>query len=314
MLSATRVVVIDDEQEHLANLTDGLNRQGTACLPIHFTGEPASMPPCPHVRVIFADLHLIAGSSTTNHTQNFTTIGSLIESNIKPSGPYFIVLWTRYPEQADELYRFLQNRLQGSTKPFAVKPLDKNDHLRADNSVKNIEKLHESITTIVNEQPQVGALLNWENRVLDAAADTISSIVKLVALTPDRLNLNEEVGRLLASLAVKAVGEEHVEKDRFRAVNETLLPILADRIAVMRTREADNKLWQAAFPVGTNPELLLDEASKLNNLLHIAPPAVESHGAERGAVIVLPEGFSGDAFERTIWPCARNSSRAAVRM
>ena len=48
MLPASRVVAIDDEPEHLEGLTQGLNQNGTACLSIHFTGEMATIPPCPH--------------------------------------------------------------------------------------------------------------------------------------------------------------------------------------------------------------------------------------------------------------------------
>ena len=299
-LPAPRVIVIDDELEHLDSLTAGLNRYGAACLPIHFTGESADIPECPHVRVIFADLHLSRGAAT-DHTRDFSTIGGLIEGTIKPSGPYLIVLWTMYPEQASRLHNFLEERLQDVTKPFAVQALDKNDHLDADGSVKNTGKLLDSITAIVTGQPQLAALLDWEERVLGAGADTVSSILELAEAAPPDVSRNEKVGSLLASLAVEAVGEEHVEEDRFRAVNEALLPILADRIAFMRSREADNELWQAAFKesdIGRG--LSLEEAAKLNLLLHIAvPPADTSKGDERGAVIALPKEFSGDAFEST---------------
>ena len=298
MLPTPRVIAIDDELKHLLGLTEGLNRYGAACLPIHFTGETENIPPCPHVRVIFADLHLTGGPAT-DHAKDFSMIGGLIEDSIRPSGPYLIVLWTQYPEEADRLRTYL-NDLEGVTKPFAVRALDKNDHLDATNgSVKSTETLVEAIGEIVTGQPQVAALLNWEERVLDAAADTISSILKLAEPVTAGLSRNEEVGSLLASLAVESVGEEHVEEDRFRAVNEALLPILADRIASMRSREADNELWQAAFKesdIGRG--LSLKKAAKLNLLLHIAvPPTDKSKGDERGTVIDLPKEFSGKAFE-----------------
>ena len=89
MLPTPRVVAIDDKSEHLERLTQGLNRYGTACLPIHFTGETAEIPPCPHVRVIFADLHLIVGTPG-DHARDFSMIGSLLEDTIKPSGPYWV--------------------------------------------------------------------------------------------------------------------------------------------------------------------------------------------------------------------------------
>ena len=297
MLPAPRVVAIDDEPKHLEGLTQGLSRYGTACLPIHFTGETAEIPPCPHVRVIFADLHLIVGTPR-DHAQDFSTIGGLLEDTIKPSGPYFIVLWTMYPDQADGLHGFLKERLQDVSKPFAVQALDKNGHLDPDGSVKSPESLVKAIRQVVEEQPQIGALLNWEERVLGAAADAVSSIMELAESAAEGMKSGEEVGRLLMSLAVAAVGEEHAGGDRFRAVNEGLLPILGDRIASMRSREADSELWQAALgQVGAR--LSLDEAARLNRLLHIAPLTPDGDRTERGAVIALPEEFSGEAFAET---------------
>ena len=298
MLPAPRVIVIDDEPEHLEGLTQGLNRYGTACLPIHYTGEMASIPPCPHVRVIFADLHL-GGGLSGGHAQDFSTIGGLLEDTIKPSGPYLIVLWTMYPDQADGLHAFLKDRLQNVSRPFAVQALDKNAHLDSQSVVKSPESLVEAIHRIVAEQPQIEALLNWEERVLGAAADAVWSIMKLAESAAGDVGPSEEAGRLLASLAVAAVGKEHVSEDRFRAVNEGFLPILADRIASMRSREADRELWQAALgEVDTGHELSQDEAARLNLLLHIAPTA-DGDGAKRGAVIALLEEFSGKAFAET---------------
>ena len=112
-------------------------------------------------------------------------------------------------------------------------------------------------------------------------------------VTPD-----EEVGRLLASMAAGAVGEEHVDDDRFRAVNEALLAVLNDRIASMRLRETDDQLWSAAFgDADIDRGLSLNEAAKLNRLLHFAPATPDGDGAERGAVINLPEEISsGEGF------------------
>ncbi len=170
-------------------------------------------------------------------------IGGLIESTIQPSGPYFIVLWTMYPDQATALYDFLVKRLQNVAKPFTVQALNKNDHLDPQGDVKSLEALVEAIGQIVAEQPQIGALLNWEERVFGATADTLTSITAMAESAARDASSGEEVGRLLASLAVEAVGSEHVEADRFRAVNDALLPILADRIASMRSRTADDELW-----------------------------------------------------------------------
>ena len=299
MLPTPRVIAIDDHPKHLAGLTEGLNQCGTACSPIHFTSDLESMQiqPCHHVRVIFADLNLVPAQ--TSPAGNFSTIATLIEEKIKPSGPYFIVLWTISPEETADLHDFLKDRLDKVTKPLAVQALNKIKYL--DNStgdVKNPEALAEAIGGMITGQPQVAALFDWETRISDAAANTVSSILELVeAEEADRA---EEIGRLLARLAVEAVGKEHVEEDRFRAVNDALLPILADRIAFMRSGEVDKSLWQRAFDISsTQQNLSPDKAAKLNRLLHIALPTADNTGVERGAVVRLPEEFAGNMFKPT---------------
>ncbi len=292
MLPTPQVIAIDDDRNHLEGLTRGLSTYGTACLPIHFSGDVA-VPQCPHVRVIFADLHLSPGS-TNNHAQHFAVLGGLIEEQLKPSGPYFIVLWTKYPDQANALRDFLHHRLIDVAKPFAVQALSKSDHLDSRGTINSPEGLVQAIRQIVAEQPQFGALLDWEGQVLEAAADTLSSILKLAGSTP------ANVSRLLAGLAVASVGKKHVEEDRFQAVNEALLPILADRVASMRSRDDDSTAWQLAFNASDlSQSLSVDEAARLNSLLHIDLVTDATSWTGRGAVIALPQRASGDKFKRT---------------
>ena len=296
-LPGPRIIAIDDEPKHLEGLAQGLNQYGAACLPVHFTGEAAILP-CSQVRVIFADLHLSGGLSG-DHAQDFSIIGGLIEDTIRPSGPYFIVLWTMYPDQATALYDFLVRRLQNVAKPFTVRALNKNDHLDPQGDVRNPELLVKAIERIVAEQPQIGALLNWEERVLGATADAVLSITEMAVSAAKDVSPAEEIDRLLKNFAIAAVGKDHVEEDRFQAVNEALLPILGDRIASMRSLKTDHELWKAAFgELDVGSGLTIDEVARLNRLLHIAHPTDVSSWTERGSVIPLPKRASGDKFKR----------------
>lgn len=296
MLPATRVVVIDDEQKDLEGLAESLNRNGVACLPIRFTGGASDVPHCPDVRLVFADLHLLAGPPG-EYARDFSTIGGLIEDRLRPTGPYLIVLWTRYPEEADGLYDYLNRGLEGVTKPFAVQPLRKDVHLAGDGSLRSTDALMEEIERVVGSQPQVGALLNWEDRMTEAVSESVASVMELAEPVSDSGSTAEEIGNLLANLAVAGVGEKHVEEDRFRAVNEALLPILADRVARMRSRDRDEALWRGAFDRdGTKARLPPRKAARLNRFFHIGEP---SEGWERGAVIALAEEHCEQGFERT---------------
>ena len=296
MLGSPRIVAIDDDAAHLSGLAYGLSRGGIACLQIHFTGDPAGIEPiepCPDVRIVFADLHLGTGTPS-DHTTDFAVINSLLEETIKPAGPYFIVLWTLYPNKAPALRDYLNERLSPEvTKPLDVCPLPKADHIDSGGVIKNQANLVGAIGDIIQASPQVGAVIEWETQVLGAAGRTVSSILDLTSVGAGEQRA-EEVGRILGRLAVEAVGKDHVESDRFRAVNDALVPILADRIARTRTGQIDEELWQAALTIPERRTMAsLERAAKLNRLVHIADPKGVS-ATERGVVIPLPASHRGD--------------------
>ena len=292
MLPTPRIIAIDDNPQDLSGITKGLNQYGVACLPIHFTGEPDDIGSYPHVRVIFADLRLNEGGPGDDHKRHFSVITSLIEQKIKPSGPYILILWTDYADQLEGLRQFLE-RLSDVPKPLAIEAIDKSQHLN-NGDLKNPDKLVEEINNFFHQQPQIAAILNWEKRVSDATADTVSSIFSLATTSSEAQERGKDVGRLLARLAVEAVGKDHVEQDRFRAVNEALLPILADHVAAMRSPESDNEIWQEAFDSSdAESAFSLEEAAKLNSQVHIATME-GNQGAERGAVIDLPDELSSN--------------------
>lgn len=300
MLPAPRIIAIDDEQKHLDGLADGLNQYGAACLKVSFTADGIDLKPCPHARVIFADLHLANGGGVgDDHAQHYAIIGGLIENDIKPAGPYLVILWTRFADKAGELQQFLLQRLHGVPKPFAVVALDKNTHLNVDGSVKDPEQLIAAIVSIVKSQPQIAALLNWEGRILEAAAVTVSAMMTLPTTIGDPAKQGTELARLLGHLAIAAVGRENVDQNHFHAVNEALLPILADHVATLKAKESDVEIWNSAYSVDAVTDLSSDEAAKLNHFVHIADEADAAKGCDRGAVIALPDTYTGEAFAST---------------
>jgi hypothetical protein len=295
MLPAPRIIAIDDEPQHLQGLADGLNRYGVACLQVHFTGDDSQLKPCPYVRVIFADLHLSPGGAGQDHARHFTVIGGLLEQRIAPNGPYIIVLWTRFADQAAGLKTFLDQRLQGP-KPFAVVSLDKNQHLDAQGRVIDPQRLVAAIDAIVRQEPHIAALLNWEERILGAAADTVSALLEIGLTTTGTETAPQRLRRLVYHLAAAGVGEKHVFDDRFGAVNEALLPILADRVSALKSRAGQDDIWtEALLETDVTSPLTAIEAATLNRLSHIASGA-EINGAARGAVILLPPSMSGENF------------------
>lgn len=255
-----------------------------ACLRIHFTGNTEGIAPCPDVRVVFADLHLIGADS--NHVTHFSTIGGLLENTIRPAGPYLIVLWTKYPDQAPALQAFLEERLQGVTKPFNVLPLAKSDHLDVTGNVKDPDALMNAILEITETLPEMGVLLDWESRVHGAIGNTVSSILEL-SLVQEAGKRSAEIGRILTRLGIEAVGRPNLAEDPFRAINEALLPILADRIANLGSSGTQDDVWRDAVRASGQQTLTAMQAAKLNSMVHLAQ-LDNANECERGAIVVLP--------------------------
>ncbi len=78
---------------------------------------------------------------------------------------------------------------------------------------------------------------------------------------------------------------------------EALLPILADRVASLKS-DQDARIWETALEGQTGDAgITVAEAAKLNRFLHIAD-GTGTTGAERGAVVKLPDTYLPH-FERT---------------
>ena len=299
MPGPARIIAIDDKQEHLRGLVSGLNRSGWACLQVKYPEDLFGVEPCSHVRIVFSDLHLDAGGAMANPSKNFGIVMSLLETTVKPVGPYLLVIWTSFPGDAAELAEYLTGRIAGVPAPVAVVPLDKAGRIDDEGKLIDPVAFVSDLKKLVAEQPQFAALLNWEQNVLGAAAGTVSEIIalarpaKLGAPPPPKLT------QVLAQLATAAVGPQNVEMDRFRAVNKALLPILADRIGVLRGDEDDQAAWASAFADGDlSAGLAPPFAARLNRFLHVEDAPEAAGGSQRGTVVELPGSLDGDAFER----------------
>ena len=297
MFMSPRVVAIDNDPGDLKALVEGLNLSGIECLAVPFPEGVSSLEHCPNLRVLFADLHLEEDSESSDSNRYFATIGGLIEDPLGPQGPYFIVLWTKYPKEKDALMNYLEQRLEGVSTPFTVVALDKKNYLDAQ-KILDSEKLVTDIMQISTTSPQFFALLDWENHLLTAAGDTVASLLGLVRGAGSTTDRSELLSRLLYKLAEAAAGPEHFNNDRFRAVNDALLPVLADRISSLHSGSV-NDVWQNAFDPGEhNQALSKEEVASLNRLIHIAHSFEHSLGNERGAVVALPVRFTANGFSK----------------
>ena len=145
------VIAIGDDQSQIAALAAGLGRKGVTCRPIHYQGDASVVPRCPDVRVILADSYLGATApsldGSTGCDADFSTIGDLLEDRIRPVGPYCIVLWTTYSNEAHALEVFLES-LRTVPGPVGVRALDKAVYLDAGGNVLDEDALMRELEAV----------------------------------------------------------------------------------------------------------------------------------------------------------------------
>lgn len=290
MFTRARYVVIDDKENELMQLTDCLRKIGAPCLPLLYdVAEGIDTRHLGGVRLLFLDLHLTTGGQSTDVAQASGVIAGMLEAGIVPeAGPYVIILWTTHQPHRDAFETYIMDNVDPLKRPLAILSLDKNEYLAGDAG----EKLMADIGKVIETDPRLRALLDWEREVLRAAGTTLAEVGALVSADDRKaIRFSERLDEVLSLLAAEAVGEGNARADPYSAVNAALMPILSDRIANQRIEPDSNAIWTAAVTkIGNVPAPSLAEAAKLNSMLHVATAASEElRPGAWGAISLLPE-------------------------
>jgi len=291
MFTPARYVIVDDDAAELKQLADCLQKIGAPCLPLKYDeAEGIDAGHLRGVRLLFLDLHLTTGAQTTDVAQASAVIVGMLEEGVSATaGPYVIILWTKHQEQREAFDAYVMANLDPSKRPLAILSLDKNDYLGGGNAG---QKLTDDVGKIIEADPRLRALLDWEREVLKAAGTTLAEVGGLVA-AEDRTaaRFSERLDEVLSLLAFEAVGEASAQADPYGAVNAALMPILADRIANQRVDATSNAVWKGAVTkIGKVPSPSLVEAARLNSMLHLAASTTEElKPGNWGAVTLLPD-------------------------
>lgn len=290
MFTPARYVIVDDNAEELKQLADSLQDIGAPCLPLHYNEvDGINVRHLQGVRLLFLDLHLTTGAQSSDTAYASGVIVDLLERGITDAtGPYVVILWTKHQEQKEAFETYVMTNLDASKRPIAILSLDKNNYLAG----KAGEKLTEDVGKIIETDPRLRALLDWEREVLRAAGATLVEIGTLVS-AGDRVavRFSERLDEILSLIASEAVGEENAKADPYSAINAALMPILSDRLANQRIHPTSNAIWQAAVTkISGVPHPTLADAAKLNSMLHLAASSSEElKPGNWGAVTLLSE-------------------------
>lgn len=215
--------------------------------------------------------------------------------------------------EAEDLKTYLENNLNDVAKPFNVAALEKALYIDEDGNVIDLEGLVTAIENVAASVPALEALCDWEGQIQRATAGTLTEVSMLGIPSKSGTKQQQDLPRLLATLARNSVGMKQVESHPFRAVTEALIPILMDRISCLSHEDASQEAWRSAISYDGKHNVEAGEAALLNKVFHFTEDIGLNQGAERGAVIPLPERLSGANFEDTFGMPELEASRKLFR-
>ena len=333
MLPSPRIVVIDDEKEDVEAILDALNALGTVAAGLHYSPETTDIRPFPALRILFLDLHLLAGGGDTDQ-QIKNTIGLVAQLLTPENGPYAIVLWSGHSGEYEQFKREVYERLPHAEDqvplPLAILSLDKSSHLTGDlggggkkRRVVDPGRLQDEVLERIRENSQMAALLSWEEYVSRAADDTIrhiSVLANTVALEEKEGTLRDRshcLNVVLGELATASAGVEGAKRNVFRAANEVLVPVLMDRILHRGADDDTGELWKTAVTELNAKSLWKTSDSAcaaLHSFLHIEKDSLVAalDSGERGVVLDLSD-LADEEFLK-LWGCSLDEILAELKL
>ena len=292
ILQPARVVVIDNEKQHLDALARAIAELGSACLSFLYKDEYPGKHLLAGARLIFCDLYLVSDAVTSDKKALYANIASMLQQGISAQhGPYLLIVWSQYGDDLDTLNRYLEH-LQPGQRPFAVVPLDKNEFI--DSVTGNIGEdggLVSAVEQVIESRPGLAGMLDWEELVASGASRTTSTLWDLCLGVGG--NAPDDVLRdTLGSLARGAAGAKASDHPG-HSVRESLTPLLADRIATAAMNEGR---WSKAVRFGGGGPAA--PSPVLYTWLHLEIPSVLP-ATSRGVASSLPKVWSNrDGFKK----------------
>ena len=297
----SRVVAIDDREDHLKAIAWGLSQAGFCPVPFRFDdGDllPAPEAPIAGIRIVFTDIHMAPGNLGNLKMHSGIIIQCL--NKIAASGPYALIFWSMFPGDVQQMKDLIEADGPGTglTLPIAYGTIDKNMVLGADGSGGfDAEALRKLIAEEMEKFPTLATAAQWEMRAGQAAAKTTDAVYSLTH-APVAEQRTAEWESLLAFLAAEAVGPDVAPRNIDSALDSALLPILEDQLSFIDGTSATPipkthplRIAMSVTPRPLRPDGISVARLNASYLIDEAGAASPKGEFERGMVIQLPGSY-----------------------
>lgn len=290
MLSTrNKIILVDDNKDHLNSLSDAFFNQKISCLPIVY--DVMHDDPMSGIRIAFFDINLL--NSSNESIILATILGTLPKYISEDNGPFALIFWTDKKDLIPKIKEHIKERGgEKFPKPFIVDCIDKDEFYGEGNEENLILKLNE-----VFKEPTLNIMVDYENVVGKAVNKTVNQFFEIIPSNDDwgeNVNYKENFEKIFSSIASSTLGFNHAKENPDKAIYSALTENVKHHV-----EHSKNKgYWKDALTSLANvPEAKKIEFvegfnySILNNLLHIEINNGLFCNSDRGVLIKLKKVF-----------------------
>ncbi|WP_429235132.1 hypothetical protein [Aeromonas salmonicida] len=320
------IIIIDDNKNELYALSDAISEMGFPSLAVHFKIEKIAEIPKPSyisngIRVIFVDINLAPSAGAPKISECATPVYKAIQNFIKT--PYVLIFWTKSSESFDT--QSLVNRIVDENKktdiPYPLGCLLFHSTL-SKSSVTNSnlalstggnsycpKKIRSEIDKIFNENLFLSSIASWADSVSSSAYGAISDILNIPEKDGwmDGSRYQEKIKNLLIHLACSSGGKVAARNDIGMAVQESLVPLIRDKIAKNENSHSVGEKFNALFnnadinykndPTTTKTTPLINTTINIDVFESTRNHFIFDYGfVERGCFIEIKEPWIGNNY------------------
>ncbi len=273
------IVVIDEEQEQLDEMTNAFREVGIGCMPIQYNsmyqGEAYI-----GVELLFLDINLNPGGGQANNTIYGYLADAIMKYISSENGPYVLVFWTTLPDLVDGFKTYVERDNTSpiyNQRPIYVETLPKDDF---------IVRPRESIDLVMNK-PIVKLIFSLNKRLHEASTNVFKELLNCVPFS-DRWGDNEayfqNLKKMFTKIAVTSVGKENAVNIPDKAIFE----VVGKEMTHHLIRTAGNE-WKNFLEINSD---IAEEAKNitnqewqyhLNTVFHVEVEPSDSF--QRGAIL-----------------------------
>ncbi|MCA6974212.1 hypothetical protein [Pectobacterium carotovorum] len=229
MLPRAKVVIVDDDEHELKQLSEAFYNSGIPCLPLQYNSRDGvkryGIEKSTDIRWLFIDIHLESGTNV----EAASLVGPIKEiiSHLIGRGIYSLVFWSKHADKVEEIIARIKNDEDLSRNippPVSYACVDKNIF------IEDATKLKEKIKSTLSENRLVSSMLRWENAVANASSNILTKVHQL-AKSNDSWEINEtreNIKNIISLLAHEASGFERARDDANVSLNRGLFSLVED--------------------------------------------------------------------------------------